>query len=70
MDELTFTLDKGLEYQKLDLAFWKTVLKRQAYQSLKACVDMKNLKLDKTSTGYDVFRGQDLTTYVLGLRYN
>jgi hypothetical protein len=63
-----FTLEKGLEYQKLDLSFWKIILKRQAYNCLKAHVGMQNLKLNRSSDGYDVFRGQDLTSYVLNMR--
>lgn len=57
-------LEKGLEIQKADLEFWKSVLKDDVYEALEKHCQKKNKALPEGANGYAVFRGDDLRNFV------
>lgn len=59
-----FTVAAGIEIQQEYLYRWKTVLKPEVFQRLRAHVSLENQSLNEGSDGYDVFRGNDLNAYV------
>lgn len=60
-----FTIQDGLDLQESHLNQWKRKLNTQTYKALaNECFERNKLLSDK-DTGFQVFRGQDLTTFVL-----
>lgn len=66
--EKKFTVLDGLHIQAEDLARWRKKLNAEVYTALKMEVDHKNFDLSENATGYDVFRGQSLTEFVLNFQ--
>lgn len=62
-----FTKEQGLQYQAEFLSALQTVLNENAYAELLAYCAERNRELKETDSGYEVFRGNDLTTYVLNM---
>lgn len=59
-----FSVQDGIRTQQEYLNRWKQILQTSAYQKLAGQCLHKNKLLPSTATGYDVFRGQDLDTYI------
>ena len=64
---MKFTYQDGLNVQDSDLAVWKKKLSAECYCALKARCDAENANMMPTEKvdGFRVFRGQDLTEFVL-----
>lgn len=60
-----FTKDQGLQIQAEFLSALQTVLSKDAYAELLAHCENKNKELPESASGFDVFRGQDLISFVL-----
>jgi hypothetical protein len=59
------SIAQGLEIQRLDLQEWRKKLAPACFAALAAEAERQNDKLDhKTATGYDVWRGDNPTTFV------
>lgn len=59
MKNKAFTIEKGLEVQADNLAFWKKILKASAYKKLVIEIE-KAQKLIKPRDGYDIIRGSTI----------
>jgi len=60
-----FTIAQGLAVQTAHLAQWRRVLRPETYSALSKHVQERNARLDlKHDSGYDVYRGTDLTEFV------
>ena len=62
MNELGFPIESGIGVQKERMRHWKRMLKTSVYQALVAEVKRQNARPMKT--GYDVFRGSEMDTWV------
>jgi hypothetical protein len=62
--QTTFPLREGLQAQVRDLHFWRRRLNAEVYDALVAECRRANRELSRRATGYDVFRGGDLTEFV------
>lgn len=67
MSNPTFTYQDGLNVQSKDLDRWKKKLSAECYCALEAHCEAENAKLTPSEKvdGYRVFRGNDLTGFVL-----
>lgn len=59
-----FTVAKAIEMQREHLAQWKPRLSADCYNALFFEAQMHNATLPADATGYDVFRGQQITEFV------
>jgi len=59
MKNPAFTIEKGLEVQAANLAFWKKILKDSVYKKLVIEIE-KAQKRIKTTDGYDIVRGSTI----------
>lgn len=59
MKNPAFTIEKGLEVQAANLAFWKKILKASAYKKLVIEIE-KAQKRIKITDGYDIVRGSTI----------
>ena len=64
MSRAKFTLEEGLLVQFAHLAKWKTKLNTKTYTALANECHERNRLMSTTDSGYKVFRGQDLTTFL------
>lgn len=61
-----FTINEGLAVQARQLEEWRTKLNAECYLALFDQVKEENLTLDPTrNDGYDVWRGNDMDTFVI-----
>lgn len=60
-------IEEGIKVQKRHLADWKKLLKKSVYLDLVAEAEKQNLTV---TTGYNVFRGVDITNYLENYLYN
>ena len=67
MKKRPFTVEEGLKVQAKDLARWKTRLNDECYAALAKRVDHENRRR-RHKSGYDVFRGNDLSEFVASWR--
>ena len=63
-----FTVKQGLAIQSKNMAFWKKLLKKKHYQTLEEVVARRNKEIN-AQDGYDVYRGEDISTSVQNLVY-
>lgn len=68
MSRKRFTTSEGLQVQFAHLAAWKTKLNTVTYKAVAAECETQNRLLTDKSSGFDVFRGQDLTTFIENYR--
>lgn len=61
-----FTVEAGLKMQREHLAEWEQRLSAKCWNALVAEVRIQNNR--KLETGFDVFRGQDITSFVASWR--
>ena len=61
-----FTVKKGLDVQRSNLAHWKKLLNTKSYAFVKALVQLEN-DTSNYKTGYDVCRGNSIDTIVHNL---
>ena len=64
MSRSKFTINDGLVLQFNALAVWKKKLSTKCYKALEAECFEQNKLLDQEDSGYKVFRGQSLTTFI------
>ena len=64
-----FTVEKGIDVQSADLARWKKLLNEKAYKLLVEKCRVENNDFRHQKTGYDVFRGNQIDTFVHNLHY-
>lgn len=65
-----FTVAKGLEMQESHLQLWDRVLKPEVACKVRQLVNEKNIEMwnkPDHKTGYDVFRGDQITGIVVNL---
>ena len=68
MSRSKFTVEDGMMIQFCDLAKWKTKLNTKCYRALQAeCLEQNKLLSEKDS-GFQVFRGEELTKFVLNYK--
>jgi hypothetical protein len=59
--EKPFTVKQGLKIQSENLVYWKKLLKKKHFNTLKSIVEDTN-NMNEYRDGYDVFRGADIST--------
>lgn len=64
-----FTKADGLEYQRIDLARWSTVLQPEVMEAVAAKVAKANAALPASADGYYVTRGESIDEIVSNLAY-
>jgi len=64
-----YTINDGLKVQSENIVSWANVLNEKALRLLREKVDEENKKLTANSSGYDVFRGSDITNFIENLKY-
>lgn len=62
-----FTVDEGLALQAKNLSEWKRKLNTRTYKLLESWTQCQNARLDETSSGFDVARGNTLANFVHNL---
>jgi hypothetical protein len=62
-----FPREAGLALQASQLAQWKSKLQPWAFQALAEEAQLQNLTLPDDATGYDVWRNDSLTLFVVEL---
>ena len=60
-----FTKQKGIELQAYHLQLWTEKLKPEVLEALKQRIKLENDNLPNDATGYDVFRGDQITNAVI-----
>lgn len=60
---------EGLAIQTNNLAQWEAVLKPEIYVQLKAEAERQNGLMNRHTSGYDVWRGQSLDSFIVNLSY-
>ena len=60
-----FTVEAGLTLQTQHIEQWNKCLTPEAQQRLQAHAVYQNEMMPKDATGYDVWRGQHITDYVV-----
>jgi hypothetical protein len=70
MSNKNFTVNDGLAIQLSNLIQWKTVLNNQTFEALQEKCARENEKLSENNNGYDVFRGDNLTSFVISYGYS
>jgi len=63
-----FTKEKGIELQAYHLQLWASKLKPDVLEALKERIQLENDNLPNDATGYDVFRGDQITNAVIDLK--
>ena len=64
-----FTKQKGIELQAYHLKLWAEKLKPEVLEALKQRITLENDNLPNDATGYDVFRGDQITNAVIDLKF-
>lgn len=63
-----FTVADGMKYQKICMIKWQKILKPDIFEQLQQECIRQNTSLPSDATGYDVWRGDDITRHVLTIQ--